>query len=373
VRRIYLDHGATTPVRPEVVEAMRPFFGDEFGNPSSAHAFAEAPREAVAAARGKVAAVLGVDPSGVIFTAGGTESDNLAVLGVVRASKKAAPHVITSTVEHKAVLQSCAHLEKREGARVTRLPVDGAGLVSPDDLRRALTPETVLVQNLADLTAVTREAGVPFHTDAVQSFAKIPTRPDSLGVDLLSASAHKIYGPKGCGFLWVRKGLRIEPIIHGGSHEKGKRAGTENVPGIVGLGLAAELAEAESVAEASRLDGLRTRLWEGLFAAMTGVRLNGHSTFRLPQVASITFEGIEGEGMLLSLDMMGVAVSTGSACMSETLEPSHVLMAMGLDHALAQGTLRFSLGRDNTAEDIDTVIGILPGIVERLRRMSPLV
>jgi cysteine desulfurase len=384
VRQIYLDHSATTPVHPQVLEAMLPWFRERFGNPSSAHQFSREPRQAVDAARESLASLLGCHPEEVLFTSGGTEADNLAVKGTVLASGRANPHLVTSPIEHKAVLEACRFMAK-QGGSVSILPVDGQGLISPDDLRKALRPETVLVsvmhannevgvvQDLAALTAVAREAGVPFHTDAVQSFGKIPARVDELGVDLLSLSAHKIYGPKGVGALFLRKGTRLTPLFHGGHHERKKRAGTENVPGIVGLGAAARLAAGDMTAEAARLDGLRGRLWEGLAARIPRVTLNGHPHRRLPHIASISVAGIEGEAILLNLEMKGVAVSTGSACMSDTLEPSHVLLAMGMDHANAQGTLRFSLGRDNTAEDIDHVVAILPEIVERLRRMSPLV
>ncbi len=383
MKRIYLDHSATTPTRPEVTAAMLPFLGEEFGNPSSAHAFARKPREAVEEARGRVAAVLGCAPEEVVFTSGGTESDNLAVKGTAWAAGDRKRHLVTSGIEHKAVLESCHWLEKT-GFTVTYLPVDAAGLVSPDDLKRVLRPDTALVsimhannetgtvQPIRELAAAAAAEGIPFHTDAVQSVGKIPARVDDLGVQFLSLAGHKIYGPKGVGALYVRKGSRLVPLFHGGHHEHRKRAGTENVPGIVGLGVAIFLAAAEMEAEARRLDGLRAALWQGISSRIERVRLNGHPTARLPHVASISFERIEGEGMLLNLELQGVAVSTGSACTSDTLEPSHVLTAMGLDHACAQGTLRFSLGLGTTGEDIDHVITVLPEIVERLRRMSPL-
>jgi cysteine desulfurase len=383
LRSVYLDYSATTPTRPEVVEAMLPYFSEHFGNPSSVHQFSRRPKAGLDEARGHLAAVLGCRPEEIVLTSGGTESDNLAIKGVVLSSPGPKRHVITSQIEHKAVLETCRYLEK-SGVEVSYLPVDGDGLVSPDDLKQALRPETVVVsimhannetgtvQPIHALSTVAREARIPFHTDAVQSFAKIPTRVDELGVQLLSLSSHKIYGPKGVGALYVAKGTKLSPLFHGGHHERGKRAGTENVPGIVGLGEAARLAEADRDEEGKRLDALRQMLWEGISSRIGKVSLNGHPTARLPHVASISVAGVEGEGMLLGLEMLGVAISTGSACTSDTLEASHVLTAMGLEHALAQGTLRFSLGRGTTGEEIATVIDLLPGIVERLRRMSPI-
>jgi cysteine desulfurase len=383
LRRIYLDHSATTPVRPEVLEAMLPYFGEDFGNPSSAHRFSQKPQEAVEGSRNKVAAALRCHPEEIIFTSGGTESDNLAILGVVRAAGGQKKHFITSAIEHKAVLETGHYLEK-QGMEVTYLPVDGRGLVSTDDLKKSIRPDTALisimlannevgvVQPLAEMTDLAREAGIPFHTDAVQALGKIPLSVDDLGVDLLSISAHKIYGPKGIGALYLRNGTGLTPLFSGGHHEMGKRAGTENVPGIVGLGIAAELAVGEMEEEGRRLDGLREILWEKISARIDAVSLNGHPDSRLPHLASISFQGVEGEAMMLNLDLKGVAVSTGSACTTGTLEASHVLLAMGIDPAVAQGTLRFSLGRSNTGEDIDYVTETLPEIVDRLRKISPL-
>lgn len=383
MKQIYLDHSATTPTRPEVIEEMVPFFGDSYGNPSSIHRFSHKPREAVEEARVRVASVLGCSPEEIVFTSGGTESDNLAVKGVARAAGPEKKHVITSAIEHKAVLESCHHLEK-EGFEVTCLPVDSGGLVSPEDLKKAIKEETALIsimfannetgviQKIAELSAIAGEAGIPFHTDAVQAFGKIPVRVDELGVQLLSISGHKIYGPKGVGALYVAGGTKIEPMFHGGHHEKRRRAGTENVPGIVGLGRASQLAAAEMQREGPRLEKLRNKLWTGISSRIERVHLNGHPDFLLPHLASISVEGVEGEAMLLNLDVKGVGASSGSACTSDSLRPSHVLTAMGIDHATAQGTLRFSLGRSNIEEDIDYVVEILPEIVERLRRMSPL-
>lgn len=384
MRWTYLDHSATTPVHPEVLEAMLPYLKEDFGNPSSAHRFSQGPKEAVEESRGKVAAALHCRPEEVVFTSGGTESDNLAILGVVRAAGGQKRHFITTVIEHKAVLETGRFLEK-EGMEVTFLPVDGHGLVSPKDLKKSLRPETALVsimqannevgvvQPLTELTALAREAGVPFHTDAVQAMGKVPTPVDELGVDLLSISGHKIYGPKGVGALYVREGTSLAPLFIGGHHENGRRPGTENVPGIVGLGRAAEIAAGEMETEGNRLDRLRGMLWEGISSGIDRVRLNGHPTSRLPHLASISLEGVEGEAMMLNLDVKGVAVSTGSACTTGTLEASHVLLAMGIDPAVAQGTLRFSLGKSNTEEDIQYVIDILPEIVGRLREISPLI
>jgi cysteine desulfurase len=383
LRSIYMDYSATTPVREEVVEAMLPIFREGFGNPSSAHAFGRKPRETVETAREKVAAAMGASSEEIYFTGGGTESDNLAILGVMESAGEEKRHFITTVIEHNAVLESGRYLEK-QGCEVTWLPVDERGMVSPDDIKKALRPDTALVsvilannevgtvQHLAELTAPAREAGVPFHTDAVQAFGKIPVDVDDLGVDLLSISSHKIYGPKGVGALYVRRGKAFAPLLHGGHHERGKRAGTENVPGIVGLARAAEMAVADIPVEGPRLDRLRTMLWEGISAGIDRVRLNGHPESRLPHVASISVEGIEGEAILLSMDIKGIAISTGSACMSDTLEASHVLLAMGIEPVLAQGTLRFSLGLGNKEEDIEYVVEQLPGIVRRLREMSPL-
>ncbi len=380
MRRIYLDYAATTPVRPEVLGAMLPFFSEDFGNPSSAHWYGAGPRAAVARARGEVATALGCDEDEIVFTAGGTESDNLAVKGCVRAAAGGRKHVVTSAIEHKAVLESCRALAA-EGVELTVLPVDGFGRVSPDALRGALRPHTVLVsimqannevgtlQDLPALASVCRDAGVPLHTDAVQAFGKVPTGVTDPGVTYLSISAHKFYGPKGAGALFVRRGAPLAPVIHGGGHERSRRAGTENVSGLVGLGVAARLAMADLEAEGRRLDALRKCLWEGLSAAIPDVRLNGHPIWRLPHVASVSIAGIGGVSMIQALEAEGMAVSSGSACMSESPVPSHVLAAMGIDGALAAGTVRFSLGRHTTPDQIDRVVGALPGIVERLRRV----
>ncbi len=382
MRKVYMDHSATTPVREEVVQAMLPFFGKAFGNASSVHQFGRAARNAVEEARETVAAMIGASPDGLILTSGGTESDNFAIRGTLAAAPEGKKHIITSAIEHHAVLSTCRTLED-ERVEVTVLPVDENALVNPEDLRQALRPETVLVtimmannevgsvQPIEDLAAIAREAGVPFHTDAVQAAGKIPVDVDELDLDLLSLSAHKFYGPKGVGALYVRPGTRVEAIQTGGHHELGWRAGTENVPGIVGMARALELACEEMDTEMSRLAELRDRLRDGLLEQVPEAQLNGGRDTTLPHLLNLTFPNAEGEALLLSLDAVGVAVSTGSACTSGDLEPSHVLTAMGIPPELAHGSLRFSLGRDNTAKDVEYVLDQLPSIVERLRSMSP--
>ncbi len=383
MKRVYCDHSATTPVREEVIEAMLPYFDEEFGNASSIHGFGQRAREAMETARDRIASCIGASPEEIVFTSGGTESNNLAIMGVADARGRGC--IITSAIEHHAVLNTCTSLEK-DGLEVVLLPVDRRGLVNADDLRKAIreadgdvTLVTIMTANnevgtiepIRELAAVAAEADVPFHTDAVQALGKIPVNVDELGVDLLSASAHKFYGPKGVGFLYVRSGTRIEPTQHGGHHERSLRAGTENVPGIVGMARALELACDELGAEPARLHELRDRLQQGLMDTVEDHLLNGHPTLRLPHLLNMSFANVEGEAMLLSLDAVGVAASTGSACTSGTLEPSHVLTAMGIPPEIAHGSLRFSLGRINTADDVDYVLEKLPPIIERLREMSP--
>jgi len=381
MKRIYMDHNATTPLREEVLEAMLPYLREEFGNASSPHSFGRGARKAVEAAREKVAVALGAQPREIIFTGCGTEADNQAIKGVAFANRGKGDHLITSRVEHKAVLETCQYLEK-QGFRATYLPVDEVGLVSPADVAAAITDRTLLVsvmfannevgtiQPIAEIAQVCREKGVYLHTDAIQAVGKLPLDVHQLGLDLLSLSAHKFYGPKGVGVLYVRKGVKIDPLLHGGHQEWGQRAATENVAGIVGLGRAIELRLDEMDAEATRLAALRNRLYEGLVGRIDHIHLNGHPTRRLPGTLDVSFEYIEGEGIIMGLDMAGVAVSSGSACTSGSLEPSHVLLAMGIHPAVAQGSIRFSLGRENTEADVDTVIETLPPIVERLRAMS---
>jgi cysteine desulfurase len=381
MKRIYMDHNATTPLREEVLEAMLPYLREKFGNASSLHAFGMQARRAVERAREKVAAALGAQPREIIFTACGTESDNQAIKGVAFANRSKGDNIITSRIEHKAVLYPCQYLEK-QGFDVTYLPVDRHGMVSPDDVAQAITDRTVLVsvmfannevgtiQPIAEIAQVCREKGVTFHTDAVQVVGKLPVDVDELGVDMLSLSAHKFYGPKGVGALYVRKGVRIDPLLHGGHQEWGRRAATENVASVVGLAEALALRLEEMEAEAVRLTALREQLCAGLTAQVDHLYLNGHPTHRLPGTLNVCFEYIEGEGIIMGLDLAGVAVSSGSACTSASLEPSHVLLAMGVHPAVAQGSIRFSLGRENTEADVDYVLETLPPIVERLRAMS---
>jgi len=379
---IYFDHSATTPVRPEVFAAMEPFLRGRFGNPSSFHAFGRTARQAVDAAREKVAALLGASPDEIVFTSGGTEAINAAIGGVARALVERGRHIVTCAVEHHASLDTCRALA-REGFAVTVLPVDRFGLVDPEQVRAAVTAETVLINVMhannevgtimpvEEIGAVAREKGIVFHCDAVQTAGKLPLSVDRMNVDLLSLSAHKFYGPKGAGALYLRRGTPWHGLLHGGSQERGRRAGTENVPGIVGLGTAAELALADMDTEARQVRALRDRLIEGLPAA-TGAVLTGHPERRLPGHASFCFPGLEGEAVLLGLDQKGIAASSGSACTSGAMEPSYVLTAMGLDPATARGSLRLTLGRDNTVEEVEFCLRELVPLVARLRAMSPL-
>lgn len=378
---IYLDHAATTPTDPRVSEAMRPYFGEIFGNPASLHAFGQEAAAAVAKARATIAAFIGAAPAEVVFTGGGTEGDNLAIKGVAWANRQRGDHIVTTAIEHKAILESCRFL-RDEGFQVTLLPVDGEGLVDPDDVIRAITPRTVLVsvmqanneigtiQPLAEIGRRVRERGVLFHTDAVQTFGHLPISVDDLGVDLLSASAHKLYGPKGVGLLYIRRGTRIAPLLSGGEQEEGRRASTLNVPGIVGFAAATALAAASLEDEAARLTALRDRFIAGLFAAIDGIRLNGHPARRLPNNVHVSVDGADGEGLLLSLDLLGIACSTGSACSATAVEASHVLKAIAPPRGPAGGSLRFSLGRDTREQEIDAVVATLPQVVRRLRALT---
>jgi cysteine desulfurase len=379
-RRVYLDHNASTPVHPEVVAEMLPCFGQLFGNPSSVHGFGREAREAVDAARDRVAAFLRTRPDEIVFTSGGTESDNLGVKGLAWARGRG--HLITSRVEHHAVLRTCQALEA-QGFAVSYLPVDETGMVDPDDVRRALRPDTIAIsimhansevgtiQPVRAIGALAREHGVPFHVDAVQTFGKVDIDVDAFNIDLLSFSAHKIYGPKGVAGLYIRKGTRMVSVQHGGEHERRRRAGTENVPGIVGLGKAVEIRARDMKEEAARLTGLRDRLWEGIRARVPDVRLNGHPTERLPGTANIAYRNVESESIVLGLDLKGVAVSAGSACTSGSVEPSYVLVAMGVPIEWAMGAVRSSLGRSTTAEDIDYVIEAVEPVVRKLRAALP--
>ncbi len=383
MKRIYLDYAATTPTHPEVVKAMLPYFTEVFGNPSSIHSCGQEARRAIEAARAKIAGLIGARDEEIVFTSGGTEDNNLALKGVAWANEKKGNHIITSSVEHHAVIETCKFLEKR-GFRVTYLPVDKYGLVNPDDVREAINDKTVLIsvmhannevgtiEPIAEIGKIAKEAGVYFHTDAVQTVGHIPVNVNELGVDLLSMSAHKLYGPKGVGALYVRKGTRLLPLMHGGGQERGQRSSTENIPGIVGLGRAIELAQQEMNEEAERLTHLRGQLIQGLLGKIENTYLNGHPKTRLPNNVNVSVGYVEGESMVLNLDLEGICVSTGSACSSSSLEPSHVLLAMGLSHEQAHGSLRLSLGKWTTDEHVYRVLEVLPRVVTKLRAMSPL-
>ncbi len=383
MRKVYLDHSATTPVHPEVVEVINEYLTDVWGNPSSVHSFGREAKKGLEEAREKVAALMGADPREIVFTSGGTEADNTAVIGSAYANEKKGKHIITSQIEHHAVLDAFKYLEKH-GFDVTYLPVDEEGLVSVEDVRRAIRDDTTFIsimhvnneigtiQPIEEIGAIAREKGVIFHVDAVQSYGKIPVDVNKLNVDLLTASSHKIYGPKGSGCLYIRKGVRIPPYTLGGGQERKRRPGTENMPGIVGFGKAAEIAAGELEGEMERLAALRDKLIKGIEERIPDIRVNGHRTKRLPGSVNISFRYVEGESLLLSLDMKGIAASSGSACTSGSLDPSHVLLAIGLPHEIAHGSLRMTLGRSNSEEDIDYVLEALPEIVERLRAMSPL-
>jgi cysteine desulfurase len=383
MKKVYVDHNATTPVHPEVLEAMLPYYMDKFGNPSSIHGFGRETKVALEEAREKVAQLLGVASAEIFFTSGGTESDNLAVKGVAFANRDKGKHIITSKIEHHAILESCKFLEK-EGFTVTYLPVDSKGVVDPEDLRKALRDDIILVsimyvnnevgsiQPLEEISRIVKDKGIYLHSDAVQALGKIPLDVRKLNVDMLSMSGHKIYGPKGVGAIYIRKGVRITPWSHGGHHERSRRAGTENVPGIVGFAKAVELAYRELDDQNRHLKNLTETFYRRLIETIPDVILNGDLNSRAVNTLNISFKGVEGESVILSLDLKGVAVASGSACTSGTLEPSHVLSAMGIAPEIAQGAIRFSFGRDNTMEDVDYVVSILPEIVNRLRSMSPL-
>jgi cysteine desulfurase len=381
--RIYLDHAATTPTHPDVVKAMLPFFTDAFGNPSSIYSYGQEAKAAVEKARTKTAELIGARSEEIVFTSGGTEADNFALKGVAYANGHKGNHIITTSIEHHAVMEVCKFLGKR-GFTITYLPVDEYGLVDPDDVRKAITVKTILIsiihannevgtiQPISEIGRIAKEAEVFFHTDAVQTVGHIPVNVDELKVDLLSISAHKFYGPKGVGALYVRKGTKLVPLMQGGEQEKMRRAGTENVPAVAGLGKAVELAGQEMDKEAERLVGLRDKLIKGFMDKVDHIRLNGHPTTRLPNNINVSVDFVEGESMLLNLDLEGICASTGSACSSASLEPSHVLLALGLSPEQAHGSLRFTLGRENSEEGMERVLDVLPGIVGKLRAMSPL-
>ena len=383
MERIYLDNAATTRVRPEAVQAALPIMTEIYGNPSSIHSFGREAKKALEKARCQVAAAIGAKKEEIYFTAGGSESDNWALKGVTHTLSSKGKHIITTAIEHHAILHTCAALEK-EGFTVTYLPVDEYGRVTAEQVEKALTPETILVsvmmanneigtvEPIAEIGAVCKAHKVLFHTDAVQAVGHLPIDVKAMNIDLLSLSGHKFYAPKGTGALYIRTGVRLQNLIEGGAQERSRRAGTENLPAIVGMGAAIELITAEMPEETPRMTALRDKLIRGILDAIPESRLNGHPTQRLPGNVNISVRYIEGESLLLSLDMAGIAASSGSACTSGSLDPSHVLLAIGLPHEIAHGSLRFSLGRETTEEQIDYVLEQLPKIVERLRAMSPL-
>ena len=381
--KYYFDNAATTPVREEVLQEILPYFREYYGNASSIYSIAKESKKALEAARAKVAAAIGATPDEIYFTAGGSESDNMALRGVVNASKKEKKHIITTKIEHHAILHTAEFLETK-GVDVTYLSVDEFGKISLEELENAICPETVLIsvmfanneigtiQPIAEIGEIAKKHGVLFHTDAVQAVGHVPIDVEKLQVDLLSMSGHKLGAPKGIGAIYIRKGTRISPLIFGGAQEKKLRAGTENIAGIVGLGKAAELAVAEMEETTKKLTALRDKLIHGILESIPDSRLNGHPTDRLPGNCNISFSYIEGESLLLLLDALGIAASSGSACTSGSLDPSHVLMAIGLPHEIAHGSLRLTIDRENTEEQVDFILEKLPGLVQRLRDMSPI-
>jgi len=383
-RTVYMDHAATTPVDPRVMEAMLPYFTDRYGNASSVYRLGQEARKAIDEARADVAQILNCTPREIIFTSCGSESDNLAIRGVAFPNRDKGNHIITSSIEHHAVGHTCEQLEKHFGFQVIYLPVDKYGRVDPADVKKAITEKTILItvmyannevgtiEPIAEIGEIARAHKIPFHTDAVQAGGALDLDVEALNVDLLSLSAHKFYGPKGVGVLYLRRGVRLLPTQSGGSHELNRRAGTENVAGIVGLATALKLAQESREENNRKLIALRDRLIEGLLSSIPDSQLTGHPKERLPNSASFTINYVEGEGMLLGLDMMGIAASSGSACTSASLEPSHVLLAMGIPPEVAHGSLRLTLGHENSEEDVGYLLEVLPGIVERLRSMSPL-
>jgi cysteine desulfurase len=382
MKRVYLDHNATTPVDPEVLAVMLPYFGEEYGNASSIHSFGQRARGAVEEARESVAALLGALPAEIMFSSGGTESNNHAIFGVVGAATGDRKHVITSAVEHNAVLDPCLELERR-GVEVTFLPVDREGIVNPEDVRRAIRPETVLItimlannelgtiEPIEEIGKIAAEHSVVFHTDAVQAAGKIPIDVKKLGVHLLSISGHKLYGPKGSGALYIRKGTRLESLLYGGHSERDRRPGTEDVTGIAGLGKAADLALSRMAEETRRISALRDRLEQGLIDRIPFARVNGSRAHRTPNTTNLTLPFVEGEAMVIALDLKGIACSTGAACSAGSVEPSHVLTAIGLAPEDARATLRLSLGHRTTDEEIDFALETIPPVIDRLRQMSP--
>lgn len=383
MRKVYLDNNATTPIHPEVKESMIEFLTEKFGNPSSIHWAGREAKKALEDVREKVATIINADPSEIVFTGSGTEANNMAIKGIALQNLEKNGHIITSSVEHPSVLNTCKYLE-RKGFEVTYLPVDSYGMIDPEDLRKAIKKGTILVSimmanneigniyPIEELASIAKENGIPFHCDAVQALGKIEVDVKKLGVDLLSISAHKIYAPKGVGALYIRKGLRIDSLLTGGHQEKNRRGGTENMPGIVGFGKGCEIAKKEMKEVAERVKRLRDKLEREIMMRIPDVKMNGHPEKRLPTTLNVSFLYVEGESILLNLDMEGIAASSGSACTSGTLDPSHVLTAMGIPHEVAHGSVRFSLGRETEEEDIDYVLEVLPPIIEKLRSYSPL-
>jgi len=382
MRRAYLDNNATTPLAPEVFEAMKPYWLDDYGNASSVHWYGQRAKAAMEQAREQVARLIGAQSKEVVFTAGGTESDNTAIFGVVKGTKSASKHVVITMIEHHAVLSTAMALEQRN-VSVTYVPVDSSGVVNPAAIERAIRPDTVLIsvmhannelgtiQPIEEVGHIARERDVWFHTDAVQTVGRIPVDVDRLGVDLLSLSAHKLYGPKGVGALYIRRGTPLSPLLYGGHHERDRRAGTENVPGIVGLGKAAELARERMGNDAIRVAALRDRLEEGILCTVPRASINGDTHRRVPGTTNVSFDGIEGEAFVIALDLRGVACSTGAACSSGSIEPSHVLAAIGRTGKHARSSIRLSLGRYSAPEDVDYTLAVLPEVAERLRALSP--
>ena len=383
MRKIYLDHSATTPLHPEVLEAMLPYFREHFGNASSTHGWGREAKVILEECRERIAGYFGTSSKEIFFTSGGTESDNLAIKGVAWANENKGKHIVISKIEHHAVFESCKYLSK-QGYEITYLPVNEYGLVDPEDVKNAIKPDTILVsimhvnnevgviEPIGEIGNIAKEKGIYFHTDAVQSAGKLPIDVNKQNLDMFSLSAHKLYGPKGVGLIYIRQGTRITPLSHGGHHEKGKRAGTENVAGIVGLAKAIEIAHRDMDEYNKKMRLLANTFYKKLNEKIPDIFLNGSPDKRYCGIMNISFKGVEGESIILSLDMKGVAVSSGSACTSGSLEPSHVLAAMGIPPELAQGSIRFSFGWDNTLEDIDYVVTVLPEIINRLRAMSPI-
>ena len=382
MRRVYLDNNATTPVAPEVFEAMKPYFLEDHGNASSIHWYGQRAKAAIEQSREQLAHLLNARPNEIVFTSGGTESDNHSLFGIVGASKSETKHIITTTIEHSAVLNTAKELEKR-GVRATVVPVGSSGVVDPADIEKAIGPDTVLIsvmhannelgtiQPLEDIGRIAREHDVYLHTDAVQSVGKIPVDVAALGVDLLSLSAHKLHGPKGVGALYIRKGTILQPLMYGGHHERDRRPGTENVPGIVGLGKAAELAGGRMAEKMERIGALRDRLENGILSSVPLASVSGDKSCRLPTTTNISFDYVEGEGFVIAMDLKGVSCSTGAACSSGSVQPSRVLTAIGRKPEQARSAIRFSLGHFTTSEDIDYALEVLPGVVEQLRSLSP--